>query len=169
MSVGLGSDSPAFFLRSAGKFATSPHPLQFRPSRGPAAPCTPIAYFLPPSRSQGGKTGMTCQVRKTFCAQLCRSSEVQSKARLTLCCASSGRDLRTCSCSRYSATEGSLARTYMLSVNLSVTATRKTTELWKARSNRSEGGIGKAALERWFRPQHNYGETRAKPHIFFYN
>lgn len=167
--MGLGSDSPAFFLRSAGKFAMSPHPLQFRPSRGPAAPCTPIANFLPPSRSQGGETRTTCQVRKTFCAQLCHSSGVQSKAQLTLCCASSGRDLRTCSCSRYSATEGSLARTYMLSVNLSVTATRKTTELWKRGSNRGEGGIGKAALERWSCPQHNYEETRAKPHIFFYN
>jgi len=118
-----------FFLRSAGKFAMSPHPSSDR-ARAPQhlAPWWPIS---PPSFPplKGGDMGTMRQVRSTACARLCRSSGVRSEARLTLCCASSGRDLRTCSCSRYSATEGSLARTYMLSVNLSVTATRKTTEL----------------------------------------
>ena len=60
-----------------------------------------------------------------------------------------------------------MARTYMLSVNLSVTATRKTTELWKAGGNRGEGGVGKCPLEHWSCPQHSNGEIRAKPHIFF--
>lgn len=78
--------------------------------------------------------------------------EPEEKRQLTLCCASSGRDLRTCSCSRYRATEGSLARTYMLSVNLSVTATKKPQWLWKVGNDGEKRGLEKVS---WSCLQHN--------------